>query len=132
MIDDEFTESIIGCAFKVYNTLGSGFLENMYKKELLIELKSAGLAAEEESPITVTYKEHNVGTFYADIVVDKRVILELKAVDSIAKVHEIQVVNYLKATGIPIGLLLNFGSSSLQIKRKYRDPANHGNPVILS
>jgi GxxExxY protein len=132
MIDDELTERIIGCAFRVYNSLGSGFLESVYHKALLVELHDKGFIAEEEAPIEVVYKGEKVGSFYADIVVEQKVIIELKALDTLAKSHEVQLVNYLKATGIPVGLLINFGTQGIQIKRKYKDPVNPENPVILS
>lgn len=132
MIRDEVSEKIIGCAFRVYNELGSGFLESVYKKALRIELESDGLEAEEEVPIKVTYKGHIVGLFNADLVVEKKIILELKAIDALARTHEIQLVNYLKATGIPVGLLINFGTTGFQIKRKYKDPVDPDHPGILS
>ncbi len=132
MIEDALTEKIIGSAYKVYNALGSGFLESVYKKALLIELRAAGLLALEESPIDVFYQSQLVGSFFADIVVNDEVIVELKAIDALYKVHEIQLVNYLKATGISVGLLINFGPNNLQIKRKYKDPVHPENPVILS
>jgi len=132
MINDELTERIIGCAFRVYNSLGSGFLESVYQKALMIELTQEGLSVEEEAPVNVIYKGQNVGSFYADIVVDKSVILELKAVDILIKTHEIQLVNYLKATGIAIWLLINFGTKGIQIKRKFKNPVDPDHPVILS
>jgi GxxExxY protein len=132
MIEDDLTEKIIGSAFKVYNTLGSGFLESVYKKALLIELKVSGLQASEEQPVNVFYRAQAVGLFFADIIVNSKVIVELKAVETLNKVHEIQLVNYLKATGISIGLLINFGPNDLQVKRKYKDPVHPENPVILS
>jgi GxxExxY protein len=132
MISDEVSERIIGCAFRVYNNLGSGFLESVYKKAFRIELESEGLEVEEERPITVSYKGQVVGLFNADLIVEKKIILELKAIDALAKTHEIQLVNYLKATGIPVGLLINFGTTGIQIKRKYKDPVDPDHPVILS
>lgn len=135
MIDDVLTEQIIGCAYRVYNSLGAGFLESVYKKALMIELESCSLDAIEEYPIAVFYKTHKVGSFYADILVKDLVILELKAVEALVKAHEVQLVNYLKATGIETGLLLNFGPHGLQLKRKFKDrkiPVNPANPVILS
>ena len=132
MINDDLTERIIGCAYKVYNILGSGFLESVYKKALRIELRYEELYVEEESAIEVIYRGESVGSFYADLIVERKVILELKAMDSIIKAHEIQLVNYLKATGIPIGLLINFGTNGIQIKRKYKNPVIHENPVIQS
>lgn len=121
MIDDALTEKIIGCAFKVYNVLGAGFLESVYKRALGIELAKAGLAHAVESPIVVDYEGTAVGSFCADIIVGGKVILELKAVDELNKIHEVQLVNYLQATGIPIGLLINFGPQGVRVKRKFRD-----------
>lgn len=92
MINDQLSENIIGCAYRVYSALGAGFLESVYKKALVLELRARGL----------------------------------KAVDALAKVHEIQLVNYLKATGTTIGLLINFGTSGIVVKRKYKDRGNVG------
>jgi GxxExxY protein len=121
LIKDELSEKIIGCAYKVYSVLGAGFLESVYKKALILELRKDGLKTDEECPIEVRYEETIVGSFYADIFVEGRIILELKAVDALTRAHEIQLVNYLKATGLPIGLLINFGTSGITIKRKYKD-----------
>ena len=117
----EITEKIIGCAYIVYNKMGYGFLESVYEKCLLIELRKAGLRAESQEAITVYYDNQVVGDFVADIVVENRVILELKSVRRFAKVHEAQLVNYLVATGKEIGLLLNFGEQKVEIKRKVKD-----------
>jgi len=113
----ELTEKIIGCAFKVYNQLGAGFLEKIYENALAIELKDAGLSAQQQYPIKVYYNEIVIGDYIADIVVEDRVIIELKAVNSLAKAHEVQLVNYLKATKIEVGLLINFGDT-ISVKRK--------------
>ena len=117
----EVTEIIIGCAYRVYNKMGFGFLESVYEKCLLIELHKAGLNAESQKPITVYYEGEIVGQFVADIIVNDTIILELKSVRRIIKAHEVQLVNYLVATGKPVGLLLNFGESKVEIKRKIRD-----------
>jgi GxxExxY protein len=114
----ELTEKIIGCAYKVYNEMGFGFLESVYEKCLLIELKKAGLQAEEQAPIHVFYDGENVGEFFADIVVEGKVILELKSVRRVIRAHEVQLVNYLKATRTPVGLILNFGEEKVEVKRK--------------
>ncbi len=119
MSDDELTEIIIGCAYKVHNTLGSGFLEKIYKKALCIELEKVGLSAMVEVPITVFYDGRAIGEYFADLWVENQIIVELKAVQSLSKDHEVQLVNYLVATGNNSGLLLNFGSS-VQVRRKYR------------
>jgi GxxExxY protein len=117
---EQLTEKIIGCAMMVHKTLGPGFLESVYQKALAHELRKAGLIAECEKAITVTYDGVVVGDFFADMLVENTVLIENKAVQSVVTAHEVQVVNYLTATGIEIGLLLNFGSSRLEFKRKYR------------
>ncbi|MBI1824769.1 MAG: GxxExxY protein [Planctomycetes bacterium] len=120
MFDDPLTQQIIGLAMKVRGVLGPGFMESVYRRALLIELRKAGLHAEEEKQISVFYEGAPVGDFAADILVEDKVILELKAVEAIGKVHEVQTVDYLTATGLDIGLLINFGSDRLQFKRKFR------------
>ena len=117
----EITEKIIGCAYHVYNKMGFGFLESVYEKCLLIELHKAGLQVETQQAITVRYDGERVGEFIADIVVEDTIILELKSVRRIIKVHEMQLVNYLVATGKPVGLVLNFGEHKVEVKRKVRD-----------
>ena len=117
----EITEKIIGCAYVVYNKMGYGFLESVYEKCLLIELRKTGLRAESQQAITVYYENQIVGDFVADIVVEDSVILELKSVRRLAKVHEAQLLNYLVATGKEVGLLLNFGEEKVEVKRKVKD-----------
>ena len=116
----DVTEKIIGCAYQVFNTLGAGFLESVYEQSLLIELREAGLIAESQVRLVVYYREQPVGSFFADIIVEGIVIVELKAMESLAKVHEAQLVNYLIATGKPVGLLINFSPEGVVIKRKVR------------
>ena len=116
----EISEKIIGAAYDVHNTLGSGFLEKVYQNALLIELKLQGLSAEAEKPITVHYRGEVVGNYIADIVVENKIILEVKAIKSLSEIHEVQLVNYLTATGIEIGLLLNFGKS-VEVKRRIKE-----------
>ena len=118
---EELTKRIIGCAFRVYNGLGFGFLESVYEKCLMIELRKAGLKAEAQVPIQVRYEEEVVGEFVADILVENTIIVELKSVRQIAWVHEAQLVNYLAATGKPVGLLLNFGEHRVEVKRKLKE-----------
>ena len=120
MTDDELTEKIIGCAFKVHNKLGPGFLEKVYENALRIELLKAGLTVKQQEPISVHYDGHVVGEYYADLWVEERVVVELKAALALVKEHEVQLVNYLTATGLDLGLLLNF-ASSVQVKRKFRE-----------
>jgi GxxExxY protein len=124
------TKTVIGCAYTVHNTLGSGFLEKVYENALRFELEEAGLKIKQNVPITVYYKDHPVGDYFADMVVNDTLILELKAVLQLAKEHEVQLVNYLNATGIEDGLLINFGES-VQVKHKYRtyNPAKKISPI---
>ena len=114
------TEKIIGCAFKVYNKMGFGFLESVYEKCLLIELSKEGLHVESQVPITVYYDFEIVGYFVSDILVENRIIIELKSISKLLKIYEIQLVNYLVATGKEIGILLNFSQGKVEIKRKIR------------
>src|SRR3990172_4560012 len=116
------TETVIGCAYRVYNKMGFGFLESVYEKCLPPnESIGAGMDAESQKPITVYYDDEIVGEFVADIIVNDTVILELKSVRRVVKAHEVQLVNYLVATGKPIGLILNFGESKVEVKRKVKD-----------
>ncbi len=101
--------------------MGFGFLESVYQKCLIIELKKAGLDTESEKPISVYYDNEIVGEFIADIIVNDTIILELKSVRRIIKAHEVQLVIYLVATGKPVGLILNFGERKVEIKRKVKD-----------
>ena len=117
----ELTERIIGCAYTVYNQMGCVFLESVYEKCLLIELKKAGLSVAPQKPITVFYDDEVVGEFVADLIVEDTVILELKSVRRIIRAHEVQLVNYLVATGRPVGLIINFGERKVEIKRKVKD-----------
>ena len=114
---EEITYKINGAVFEVNRQLGAGFLEKVYENALLIELRERGLMAESQVPIHVTYKGSLVGDYLADIVVDDQVILEIKAIESLAKIHEAQLLNYLKATGYKIGLLINFTHPKAVIKR---------------
>ena len=120
MKHEEQTHKIIACAYKVYNTLGFGFLESIYHKAMLIELAKAGLRAEFEKPLKVYYNEEVVGDFSVDIFVEDEIIVELKSVERMVKAHEVQVVNYLSALNKEIGLLINFGLNRVEVKRKYR------------
>jgi GxxExxY protein len=121
MEDQTLTRKIIGCAYRVFNELGFGFLESVYEKSMLIELQENGLKAEVQQPVTVFYKGNQVGDFAADITVEDKVILELKSVLRLVEAHEVQLVNYLVATGISTGLLINFGKNGVEVKRKYRE-----------
>jgi GxxExxY protein len=118
---EELSEKIIGCAFTVYNKMGSGYLESVYERCILIELKKAGLQTETQKPIQVFYDDQIVGDFIADMIIEDCIIVELKVVRQLLKIYEVQLVNYLVSTGKDIGLLINFGSEKVQIKRKIRD-----------
>ena len=117
----DVTEKIIGCAYRAYNTMGSGYLEAVYEKCLTIELHRIGLSAEFQKPVDVYYEKINVGSYVVDILVDNKLIVELKAVRSLAAAHEVQLVNYLAASRIPLGLLINFGETKVEVKRKVLD-----------
>jgi GxxExxY protein len=120
MEDEELTKKVIGCAFKVHNSLGSGYLEKVYENALRIKLSRAGLGVEQQIPIQVYYQGEVIGDFVSDLLVEKRLVVELKAIEKLTKLHEAQLVNYLTATGLDIGLLIDFGKS-VQIKRKYKN-----------
>jgi len=113
----ELTSNIISCFYKVYNSLGFGFLEKVYENALLFELSKSGLFVERQKPIKVYYEDKLVGEYFADLIVEDKVIIELKAVDALIEEHELQLINYLKATEIEVGLLLNFGKKP-EIRRK--------------
>lgn len=111
------TDQIIKAFFRVYNTLGYGFLEKVHENALKIELQERGMGVEQQKPLRVHYGCHIVGNYFADLVVNNLVIIELKVVDTIALAHEAQLLNYLKATAIEVGLLLNFGPKA-EFRRK--------------
>jgi GxxExxY protein len=113
---------IIGLAMKVHRALGPGFLESVYQKALLYELAKAGFKVESDRLIQVHYDGMIVGDFKADLIVNAELIIELKAVSCLIVEHEVQLVNYLTATGKDIGLLINFGGRSLEFKKKFRTP----------
>ena len=117
LLHKELTNKIINCFYTVYNTLGFGFLEKVYENSLMIELQKQGLRAEKQKPIKVYYSEHIVGEYFADIIVEDTIITELKAAEFLIGEHELQLINYLKATDKEIGLLLNFGKKP-EFKRK--------------
>lgn len=117
LLQKDLTEKVIGACFDVSNELGAGFLESVYEKALLISLKDKGLKAEGQVPLKVKYKGHIVGDFFADILVEEKLIMELKAVKSFTPEHDAQLMNYLKATGIKVGLLVNFGRPKIEWKR---------------
>ena len=117
MLHEEITSDIINAFYHVYNTLGYGFLEKVYENALARELAKRGHTIKQQVPVQVFYEGESVGEYFADIFVDDRVILELKAAEKIAEAHEAQLINYLKATDAQVGLLLNFGPKA-EFKRK--------------
>ena len=121
MKHEEITKAVIGCAFEVINELGAGFLESVYEHALIIALEQKGLSAQAQHPIKVMFRGKCVGDFLADFLVEEKVIVELKAVKAIAPEHQAQVIHYLNATGIEVGLLINFGNPKLEYKRFTRN-----------
>ncbi len=117
----ELTHKVIGCAYAVHNQLGYGFLESVYEKSLLIELAKQGITASAQEPIKVFYDTQVVGDFFADLLIENRLILELKSVSKLCTSHEVQVVNYMNATGIEDGLLINFGPDKVELMHKYKN-----------
>ena len=121
MKHENITHRIIGCAYKVFNQLGFGFLESVYKKSMIIELTKGGLKVEAEKPLKVYYSDQVVGDFYVDLFVEDTIVVELKSVSKLAKEHEVQLVNYLNGLRKDVGLLINFGPTGVEVKRKYRE-----------
>ena len=122
----EVTEQIIKAFYHVYNHLGHGFLEKVYENSLVIELARRGLSVAQQPPIKVYYDDQEVGVYFADLVVNENVIIEIKAADALCEEHEAQLLHYLKATEIDVGLLLNFGPKP-QVKRRVFETARKTN-----
>ena len=131
MTIDQLTEKVIGMAMEIHRHMGPGYSESIYHRSLEVELAAAAIPFESEVPINVFYKGRIVGKFAADLVITigKKLLIELKSCENIVKAHEAQTVNYLTATGIDDGLILNFGAQSLQFKRKFRLYRPSGNPI---
>jgi GxxExxY protein len=113
----ELTDKILRAFYKVYNSLGFGFLEKVYENAMFIELRNMGFYVEKQCRVKVFYENQEVGDYFADLIVSKKIIIELKAAEGICEEHEFQLVNYLKATQIEVGILLNFGKKP-EFKRK--------------
>jgi GxxExxY protein len=113
----ELTYQINGAIYEVNKVLGGGFLEKVYENALLVELRRRNLRAESQVPITVRYKNEIVGDYFADILVEGKIILEIKAIESLSRIHEAQLLNYLRATGITVGLLVNFKHPKADLRR---------------
>ena len=118
----ELTEKIIGCCYCVHNDLGSGHKESVYKNALAKEFEKENIIYKKEVVLTVKYQDENVGTYRADFVVENKILLEIKAVEFMPKIYEIQLLHYLKTTGYKLGLLINFGSKRVQIRRRIWTP----------
>ena len=116
-MDNELSQRVIGCAIEVSNTLGAGFFEKIYEKALCVEFQKKGISFKCQESVIVNYKGNIVGEYVTDIIVEDCLLLELKAVKALCSEHEAQLMNYLKATGLSVGLLLNFGKPKLGIKR---------------
>ena len=117
LLHKEITERIIEACYEVANELGAGFLESVYEKALLVALREKGIDAASQVPMAVSFHGQNVGEFFADIIVESKVVVEVKAVKRLLPEHSAQVINYLKATGMEVGLLVNFGGPKVEIKR---------------
>ena len=130
-LHNEITDKILKGFYEVYSVLGFGFLEKVYERAMVIELNKMGLACKSQYPINVIYKSESVGEYYADLFVMDKVIVELKAVEVLKKEHELQLINYLKATSIEVGLLINFGKNP-EIRRKIYTNSRKNNAANIS
>lgn len=132
MVDDQLTGTIIQSCFEVSNELGAGFLESVYERALIVALVQKGLGVSAQVPLKVKFRGVIVGDYFADLIVEDQVLIELKAVSRILQEHKAQVINYLTATGISIGLLVNFGTPRIEYYRlhsKQQHPADPVHPV---
>jgi GxxExxY protein len=120
LLHEELTGKVLGACFEVARELGAGFLESVYEKALMIALREKGLRVEAQVPLTVKFRSVVVGEFFADILVESKLVVELKAVSALRPEHQAQVINYLKATGIEVGLLVNFGNPKLEYRRLHK------------
>ena len=120
LLHEELSDKVLGACFEVAHELGAGFLESVYEKALMVTLRQKGLQAEAQVPLTVKFRGVIVGEFYADILVERKLIIELKSVSALRPEHQAQVINYLKATGIEVGLLINFGNPKLEYRRLHK------------
>ena len=129
--DDPLSSKVIGLAIEIHKEIGPGYFESIYHRAMEIDLAEAGISFVTEASLPMKYKDHILGTFVADMIVDKRLLLEFKALENLPLVSEIQVVQYLKASHLDIGLILNFGTATLQIKRKFRHRPQVGEEIRL-
>jgi len=117
IIHKELSYKIVGCGMEVHSKLGPGFLEKVYENSLMVLFRREGIEAKQQTPIKVIFEGEIVGVYCADILVDEKIILELKTVDKIVDVHRAQILHYLRATGIKLGMILNFGSKNFEYER---------------
>jgi GxxExxY protein len=117
IVHKELSYKIVGCAMEVHSKLGSGFLEKVYENALMVLFRKEGIAAKQQTPIKVNFEGELVGEYYADILVDEKIILELKTADKIVDIHRAQILHYLRATGIKLGMILNFGNKNFEYER---------------
>jgi GxxExxY protein len=120
LLYEELTGKILEASFEVIKELGAGFLESVYEKALLVALRQKAINVVSQAPISVKFRDEEVGKFYADLLVEEKVIVELKAVQALTPEHQAQIINYLKATNIDVGLLINFGRPKLEFKRLHK------------
>jgi len=120
MLHEDLTAKVLAACFEVMRELGAGFIESVYEKALLIALQQKGVSAKAQFPLAVKFRGHLVGEFYADVLIDDKVIVELKAVRALTPEHHAQVINYLNATSLDVGLLVNFGNPKLEYRRFHR------------
>lgn len=116
---EELTGQMLEAGFEVINELGAGFVESVYERAMLIALRQKGLVADNQHPLKVMFRGQCVGDFFADLLVEERIIVEAKAVKTLLPEHQAQLIHYLKATGLEVGLLVNFGNDKLEFKRCY-------------
>ena len=132
----QLTETILGCCFDVMNELGSGFLESIYKNALFIAIKEKGLSIEAEKRFEVMFKGRKIGLYVADLIIEGKVIVELKCCESLVGEHQAQLINYLKVSGVLVGLLVNFGKRKVEYKRLHHPDhhaaCDHAYPVFLN
>jgi len=128
LLHEKLTDTILAAFYIVYNELGYGFLEKVYENALKVELEGQGLRVEAQKSISVVYRNKVVGEYYADLLIDDKIIVELKSAETISEAHEKQLINYLRATGIEVGLLLNFGKKP-EFKRKIYQSSNPSKSV---
>ena len=128
---EELTAKILECCFEVSNELGAGFLESVYEKALVVAFSQKGISVQSQVPLKVEFRGVIVGDFYADLIVEEKVLIELKAVTRILQEHKAQVINYLNATGLDVGLLVNFGNPRMEYFRLHpsNNPVHPVNPV---